>query len=79
MWLVSRTGVFTYFCNFSAKNFGNQRNENRIRKTKEQTLKKMYESIIVNEIVNQYIEKTAKNVKSSDEAVEVIHNMEKIT
>ena len=27
MWLASRTGVFTYFCIFLAKEFGNKRNE----------------------------------------------------
>ena len=33
---------------------------------------------MIEEIVNEDIEKTAKSVKSSEEAVEVVHDMEKI-
>ena len=38
----------------------------------------MKESIMIDEIFNQYIENTAKNVKSSEEAVEVINEIKKI-
>ena len=29
MWLASRTGLFTYFCIFLAKEFGNRRNKKK--------------------------------------------------
>ena len=38
----------------------------------------MKQFIMINEIVNEDIEETAKNVKSSEEAGEVINKMEKI-
>ena len=50
----------------------------RIRKTKEEILKKVKVLILIGEIVNKDIEKTAKSVKNSEEAVEAVNNMEKI-
>ena len=50
----------------------------RIRKTKKEILKKMKDSIMIEETVNEDIEKTAKSVKSPDEAVEKVNNMEKV-
>ena len=50
----------------------------RIRKTKEEILKKVKDSIMIEETVNEDIEKTAKSVKSPDEAVEKVNNMEKV-
>ena len=41
-------------------------------------MKHMKESIIIDEIANQDIENTTKNVKSSEEAAEVAKGMEKI-
>ena len=78
MWLASKTGVFTYLCIFLAKEFGNQRNEKKRRKTKGEILKKVKDSIMLEEIASKDTEKTAKSVKSSDEAVEAVNNMEKI-
>ena len=41
MWLASRTGLFTCFCIFLAKEFGIQQNEKWIRKIKEKILRKV--------------------------------------
>ena len=60
MWLACRTGVFTYFCVFLAKQIGKRRNE----KTKEEILKKVKNSIIIEEIVNEDIEKQQKVLKT---------------
>ena len=62
---------------FLAKEFGNRRNEKKNKK-KEEILKKVKDSIMIEEIVNEDIEKTTKSVKSPDEAVEAVNNMEKI-
>ena len=40
-------------------------------------MKQVKESIMINKIFNQDIENTAKNVKSSKEALEVVNEMEK--
>ena len=40
-------------------------------------MKHVNESIMSNEIANQDIENTAKNVKNSEEAMEVVKEMEK--
>ena len=50
----------------------------RITKTKKELLLKVKELIMIDEIVNEDIEKTAKSVKSPEEAVEAVNNMEKI-
>ena len=41
-------------------------------------MKHVKKSIMINEIANQDIENTAKNTKSSEQAMEVINEMEKI-
>ena len=61
MWLASTTGVFTYFRIFSQlKNLEIDETKKRIRKTKVEILKKMKDSIMINEIVNEDIEKNSK-------------------
>ena len=69
--------MFTYFCFFFlAKELGNRWNEKkRIRKTIEEILQKVKESIMIEEIVNEDIEKTEKSFKSPEQAVEAINNM----
>ena len=42
-------------------------------------MKHVKESIMIDKIANQDIENTAKCVKSSEEAVEVVKEMERIT
>ena len=55
---------------------GNRWNEKkRIRKTIEEILQKVKESIMIEEIVNEDIEKTEKGFKSPEQAVEAINNM----
>ena len=80
MWLASRTSLFTYFCIlfFKRKNLETDDTKKRIRKTKEEILKKVKESIMIKQIVNEDIEKTTESVKSSEEAVEAVSNMGKI-
>ena len=46
-----------------------------IKKTKEETMHKLKESIISNKNVNKDIEESARNVKNSDKVVEVVKNM----
>ena len=41
-------------------------------------MKQVKESIIIDKLVNEVIDKTAKNVKSSEEAVEVVNEIEEI-
>ena len=41
-------------------------------------MKNVEESILIDETFNEDIEKAAKNVKSSEEAVEVINKLDKI-
>ena len=41
-------------------------------------MKQVKESIIIDKLVNEVIDKTAKNVKSSEEAVEVINEIKEI-
>ena len=61
MWLASTTGVFTYFRIFSQlKNLEIDETKKRIRKTKVEILKKMKDSIMIEEIVNEDIEKNSK-------------------
>ena len=45
---------------------------------KEEIMKQVKDSIMTDEIFNQDIKNTAKNVKSSEEAVDVVNEMEKI-
>ena len=56
-----------------------EKTKKRIRKTKEKILEKVKESIMIEEIVETKIsKKTAKNVKSPEQAVEAVNNMEKL-
>ena len=50
----------------------------KVIKTKEEIMKYVKESIMSNEIANQDIENTVKNVKSSGEVMEVVKEMEKL-
>ena len=79
MWLVSRTGAFTYFCFFfQLKNLETDETKQRIATTKEEILKIVKDSITREEIVNEDFEKTSNSIKSQDEAVDAFNNMEKI-
>ena len=49
----------------------------RIRKTKEEIFKYVKDSIIMEEIVNEDFETISNSMKSPDEAVDVVSNMEK--
>ena len=49
----------------------------RIRKTKEKIFKYVKDSIIMEEIVNEDFETISNSMKSPDEAVDVVSNMEK--
>ena len=75
-----RTGLFTYICIFSAKEIWNRKKKNQ---------KNQRRNFKIDERVNsdrgssywkniEDIEKTAESVKSLEEAVEVVNNMEKI-
>ena len=50
----------------------------RMRKTKEEILKKVRDSIMTEEIVNEDFEKTSNSIKSPDEVVDAVNNMKKI-
>ena len=63
MQLASRAGAFTYFYIFSAKKFTNQRNEKKNQKNQEKFLKKVKELIMMDEIVNEDIEKNSKKAQ----------------
>ena len=49
----------------------------RISKTKEEIFKYVKDSIIMEEIVNEDFETISNSMKSPDEAVDVVSNMEK--
>ena len=67
------------FVFFELKNLETEKTKKRIRKTKEKILEKVKESIMIEEIVETKIsKKTAKNVKSPEQAVEAVNNMEKL-
>ena len=67
------------FVFFELKNLETEKKKKRIRKTKEKILEKVKESIMIEEIVETKIsKKTAKNVKSPEQAVEAVNNMEKL-
>ena len=59
------------------KNLETDKTNRRIRKTKEDILRKVKDSIMIEEIVNKDIEKTSICIKSPDEAVQAVNNMEK--
>ena len=52
--------------------------EKRIRKTKEDVLEKVKDSIMMEEIVNEDFEKTSNTVKSPDEALDAVNDMQKL-
>ena len=66
------------FIFFQLKNLEIHEAKKIIRKTKDEVLRKVKESIMINEIVNEDFKKTTKSVKSSEKAVEVVNEMEKI-
>ena len=67
------------FVFFELKNLETEKTKKRIRKTKEKILEKVKESIMIEEIVETKIsKKTAKNVKSPEQAVEAVNNIEKL-
>ena len=59
------------------KNLETDKTNRRIRKTKEDILRKVKDSIMIEEIVNKDIEKTSICIKSPGEAVQAVNNMEK--
>ena len=77
MWLASRTGVVTYFCFSLTKELANRRNEKRNPKNQRINSERVKDSIMIEEIISEDIEKTVKSVLSPDEVVERINNMEK--
>ena len=77
MWLVSRTGVFTYFrCFFQLKNLETAETKRRMRKTKEEIFTKV-KNLAMEEIVNEDFKKTLNSIKSPDEAADAVNNIEK--
>ena len=52
--------------------------EKRIRKTKEDILEKVKDSIMMEEIVNEDFEKTSNTVKSPNEALDAVNDMQKL-
>ena len=52
--------------------------EKRIRKTKEDIFEKVKDSIMMEEIVNEDFEKTSNTVKSPDEALDAVNDMQKL-
>ena len=81
MWLASTTGLFTYFCIFfffKLNNLETDETKKKRGKSKGEILKQLKDSIMTEEIVNEDIEKTSNSIKSQDEAVKAVNNMEKI-
>ena len=66
------------FLHFLDKEFGNRQNEKKNQKNQRKILKKIKELIMIKEIVNEDIGKTAKSVGNPEEAVEVVSNIEKV-
>ena len=52
--------------------------EKRIRKTKEDIFEKVKDWIMMEEIVNEDFEKTSNTVKSPDEALDAVNDMQKL-
>ena len=59
------------------KNFETEKTRKKINKTNKEIVKHMKELIMSNEIASQLIENTAKNIKSWEEAMEVVREKEK--
>ena len=78
MWLVSRTGVFTYFCFFFLlKDLETDNTKRRIRKTKHEIFKKVKDLIMMEKVINEDFEKASNSIKNPDDVVNVIDNTEK--
>ena len=78
MWLAIRNGVFTQFLYFQLTSLDTDETTRTITKTKEETIKRVKEPILIDEIANQDVENKAKKVKNLEEAVEVVNDMQKI-
>ena len=63
MWLGSRTYLLIFVL-FQLKNLETNATKKRIRKTKEEILKKVKESIMIDEIANEDIKKQQKVLKA---------------
>ena len=63
MWLGSRTYLLIFVL-FQLKNLETDATKKRIRKTKEEILKKVKESIMIDEIANEDIKKQQKVLKA---------------
>ena len=63
MWLGSRTYLLIFVL-FQLKNLETDPTKKRIRKTKEEILKKVKESIMIDEIANEDIKKQQKVLKA---------------
>ena len=59
------------------KNFETEKTRKKINKTNKETGKHMKELIMSNKIASQLTENTAKNIKSWEEAMEVVREKEK--
>ena len=59
------------------KNFETEKTRKKINKTNKEIVKHMKELIMSNKIASQLIENTAKNIKSWEEAMEVVREKEK--
>ena len=63
--------------NMVLKNLETNKTNRRIRKTKEDILRKVKDSIVIEEIVNKDVEKTSICIKSPAGAVQTVNNMGK--
>ena len=71
MWLAFRTGIFFFSADTEIP-----KQPHKIKKTKDEIMKYVRKSIMSYEIVNQDIENTGKNIKSSEEVMEVVKEIE---
>ena len=72
MYLLNFLHVF-----LQLKNFETEKTRKKINKTNKEIVKHMKELIMSNKIASQLIENTAKNIKSWEEAMEVVREKEK--
>ena len=56
----------------------NYETKKRIGKTKEDIFEKVKDSIMMEEIVNEDFEKTSNTIKSPDEALDAVNDMQKL-
>ena len=79
MWLVYRTGVFTYSCFlFLDKKHRNWQNKKKNRKNQRGIFKKVKDSVMMEEIFNEDFQKILNSIKCPGEAVDVVSNIEKL-